>query len=113
MVSLEMTAEEAREEGYGSPAEAKPPKYPWGTSITLVDEAARGAFPAGIPAVDTECTVIAKVYVKGVNSTEREGGEKCLALDLQFTEIEVHPVAEKPSAAQAIYGESGPRQSED
>lgn len=114
MVSLKMTTAEARAEGYGSPADVKPPEYPWGTALTLTDEAVKALFPGGLPKVGQEYDIAGRVCVKATREDERQGGEARLSVELQMTDLDIpNAGTDKPSAATTIYGEAGPRQSQD
>lgn len=107
MVSLKMSAAEAKAEGYGSPAEIKPPKYPYGTCLHLDNEVAKALFPGGMPTVGQACTVTGNAIVSSVSSSEQEGGKARLSIDLQMTDMDLG--GDKPSAAEKLYGKDGPK----
>ena len=113
MVSLKMTPAAAKAEGYGSPEEIKPPEYPWGTRLTINNEAVTALFPKGLPKVGDECAITGKVRVIGVIEEDRQDSPPRLSVDLQVTDLEIPQGEEKPSAASRMYGEDGPRQSKD
>lgn len=108
-VSLKMTPAEAKAEGYGSPAEIKPPEYPWGTVLTLTDEQVKALWPKGLPSTETKLTLDVSAYVKRV-SVDEQGGEKRVSVDLQLTDIATETDADSDlSAADRLYGKDGPR----
>ena len=113
MVSLKMTDAEAKAEGYGSPTEAKPPEYPWGTCITLADEVVKALFPDGLPKVGLELDMTGKVRVKGAREDQREGDKTRLSVELQLTDIEIPNGKTVTPMASRLYGEAGPLQSQD
>lgn len=107
MIPLKMTPAEAKAEGYGSPMEAKPPAYPWGTRLTLTDEVVRKLFPDGLPKVGAMIAIDAFAEVVTVNETKQQEGPDRVSVDLQLTEMDLEQdVEEKPTAAQAIYGKA-------
>lgn len=113
MVSLKMSPEEAKAEGYGAPAEIKAPEYPWGTCLTLTNEVARALFPNGLPDVGTEFAITGNVRVKGKNEDEREGEKVRTSIDLQMTDLEVPNAVPEVTVAERLYGSEGPRQAKD
>lgn len=66
MISLKMTPAEAKAEGL-VPGEPKPPEYPWGTRLDLVDEVVRQLFPDGLPKVGTKIAIDAFAEVASTN----------------------------------------------
>lgn len=103
MVSLKMTPDEAKAEGFGKPEDIKPPEYPWGTSITITNESAKGLFPNGLPDVGTEFAISGTVRVKGKNEDEREGEKVRTSIELQVTDLDVPNTVPKKSAADTMY----------
>lgn len=102
MVSLKMTPAEAKSEGYASPAEMKAPEYPWGTRLTLVDEAAKALFPK-MPVVGSTVAVTGAAIISSVNIVQQEGGDTRVSIELQMTDIDARAVEEKKSAAETLY----------
>lgn len=111
MVSLKMTPAEAKAEGYGAPAEAPAPEYPWGTTLSVIDGTAEALFPA-MPEVGKPVKIAGMAIVTSVNITKREGKDR-FCVELQVTDLEVEAAEAKKGAAESIYGKDGPKKSED
>ena len=115
MVSLKMTKAEAKAEGYGQavPGESKPPEYPWGTCLTLTDEAVRALFPNGLPKVGDKVALDCMGEIRSTNEVKQDGGASRVSVEIQLTDAEIEEDEdEQPSTASRIYG-AGPRNSED
>lgn len=112
MVSLKMSKAEAKAEGYGSPAELKPPEYPWGTRITLVDEVAHALFPK-MPTVGGTVAIEGKAMIASVNIVQQEGGKSRVSIELQLTDLECEDPGEDEGVASKLYGKDGPRKAAD
>lgn len=103
MVSLKMTAKEAKGE-FGNQVASSPspdlPKYPYGTRLTLETEALDklGCEPSDFKVGQT-LTITAKVEVIGTSTRERQGGKDRNEVDLQFTDISLDTKAIKKSKA--------------
>ena len=105
MVSLKMTQAEAKAEGYT--ATPSVPEYPWGTSLTLVDEVAKALFPE-MPQVGGSVSLDAMATVSYVNIVQQQDGKSRVSIELQLTDLEIEePEEDKPSPAQVMYGTKG------
>ena len=101
-----MSPAEAKAEGYAqaAPATPEPPAYPWGTCLTLTDEAVKALFPGGPPAEKAEVMLEVTAYVKSFNRAEQRDGSFRTSIELQCTDIEMEePDEDKPSAAETLY----------
>ena len=102
MVSMQMTADEAKE--YTS-CEAKPgdgPKYPYGLCLYLNDATLK-KLGLELPNVGTELTLTAKVVVISVGMNQQQDGDKEERAEMQITDMELAS-ASGPSAASVLYG---------
>lgn len=91
MKSLKLSAEEAKEQGdvCCAPGDTDDlPKYPWGTSLCLGDEAL-AKVGVGLMPVGTELTIICKAVVTGTSSRERQGREPTQDMDIQITAMDL------------------------
>ena len=75
--------------------------YPYGTSLDLTDEVAKGAGSESLQVGDT-VDVRAKAFVKSKSISERDGSEN-VEMCLQFTEIDVSGASN--DRAKQMYGE--------
>lgn len=105
MVSLEQSAEEAKEDC--SPCEGDAPKYPWGTVLHLDEHALKRLGVKEMPAVGTVVPVTAIAVVTGTSEREHQGG-KHQTLDLQITKMafgeDEAPDTPLRRAAKKLYG---------
>lgn len=105
MVSMKMSAKEAKE--YNS-AEitSDAPEYPYGLCIRLDDDALEKLGITSLPAVGTEMTIMAKVFVKSTSAYNRQGGEDHKDMELQITDMEIegNQAKRNDAAANALYG---------
>jgi hypothetical protein len=98
MVSLKMSKAESAAES----AAGKPPEYPWGTRLTLVDEVAHAIFPE-MPKVGAEMKIVGTAMVASVNIVQQQGGKTRVSVDLQITDIDA--AAAKAKATPNWYGD--------
>lgn len=90
MVSMEMSAEEAKEYATAPGAEAgSGPKYPYGLRLCLDDDALEKLGIHGLPSVGTRLTIAAIVTVTATRSSEDAEGEAENGVDLQITDMEI------------------------
>lgn len=100
-------AESKKEMGYPSPsteAAKDGPRYPWGTSIDLNDEALSKLGITKLPEVGETLAVEARVTVTSVSSSQTIAGEARRSCCLQITELGLGPVPkDKGDAEDALY----------
>jgi hypothetical protein len=87
LISMEMSAEEAKEQT--QPAPADEPRYPWGLNIHLDDDAV-GKLGIGDLKVGSEVTIVAKATVSSCSSYQTQGGEAETSCDLQITDMRIN-----------------------
>jgi len=100
LINMELTAAEAKQET--SIAEADGPKYPWGLSICLDDEALKKLGMDKLPEVGTKMRLVAMVDVSGVSSYSSQNSEGHRTLDLQITDMTLSGGETDP--ASVLYG---------
>lgn len=106
VASLELTKAEAKKEsGPGVSPDAEQPKYPWGTSMYLNDEALAKLGITEMPDVGTTLVIQAVAKVTGTSEREYEGGSH-RTLDIQFVEMgcEEGEEAPEPEEGQTFSG---------
>ena len=102
MVNMKHSREEA--EKYVEPEVGDEPQYPYGLCINLhADELAKLGITS-LPAVGTEMTLMARVFVKSTSAYQSQGGESNTSMDLQITDMELGSANTSSSAAEALYG---------
>lgn len=102
---MALTAAEAKEQ-YGdrcagpNDADSDAPKYPWGLSICLGDEAL-AKLGIGLMPVGTEVMIMAKATVTGTSSRARQNGDNSQDMDMQITALDLAPTQADPMAKAA------------
>lgn len=99
LVSLELTAQEAKAESFEA-KEAERPRYPYGTSLYLDDEALAKLGIKEMPAVGTDLRIMGVAKVTGTSEREYEGGSH-KTLDVQFTQMACEETGDEEDAALA------------
>lgn len=103
MVSMEMTAEERKEQGYDDKEEGE--KYPYGLRISLDDGTLEKLGLTQPPKVGAEFTLTAKVKCTSTRSYQDEEGEPESSAELQITAMEFSAPESSQDAASALYGQ--------
>lgn len=106
MAMISMKQEAEREEMPGE-IEYDEPMYPYGLCLHLSQEQLEKLGITALPAVGTEMTLTAKVFVKGTSAYETQGG-KDMSMDLQITDMELGASDKAPTAersATLLYGD--------
>lgn len=101
LVNMQMSAEEAKEQTNPTPEDA--PKYPWGLSLDLDDDALAKLGITDLPAVGTQMSLQAVVTVTRTGAYQTQGAEMESCLGLQITDMALTPAA-RASTAQRLYG---------
>lgn len=101
---MTLTAEEAKAQ-YGEccapdGGDDDAPKYPWGLSICLGDEAL-AKLGIGLMPVGTEVMIVAKATVTGTSSRQRQSGDNSQDMDMQITALDLSPTQADPMAKAA------------
>lgn len=105
MTDMKMTAAEAKDSYGCMPAEASDaPRYPWGLSITLDNEALKKLGMDDLPKVDGELELTARVTVTAVSANSTQSGEERKSVTLQITKMALEGEVEKASASSMLYG---------
>jgi hypothetical protein len=105
MAMINMKQEAEREEMPGE-VEYDEPMYPYGLCLHLGQDEMEKLNITSLPAVGTEMTITAKVFVKGTSAYETQGG-KDMSMDLQITDMEIGASENAPTAersATLLYG---------
>lgn len=87
MISMKMSANEAKEQTQPVPADA--PEYPYGLSISLDEEAMAKLGITEMPKVGTKLQIRALTVVCGTSQYSTQGGEDESNLSLQITDMEL------------------------
>lgn len=107
MAMINMKQEAEREEMPGE-VEYDEPMYPYGLCLHLGQDEMEKLGITALPAVGSEMTITAKVFVKGTSAYETQGG-KDMSMDLQITDMEITPAqgkADNKERATMLYGGS-------
>lgn len=105
MISMKLTASEAKSETMLGYADDDLPKYPYGLSICLDDDALAKLGITDLPAVGSVMQLTALVEVCSVSQYENQTG-KDNSLNLQITDMELAAGNGEPKAlANRLYGE--------
>jgi hypothetical protein len=82
------------------------PRYPYGLSINLDEDAIAKLDLDELPATDEVMILVARVDVTGTSSNETTGGGKRRSITLQITEMALGPneTGDKPKAQDVLYG---------
>ncbi len=106
MAMISMKQEAEREEMPGE-IEYEEPMYPYGLCLHLTKDEMEKLSITALPAVGSEMTITAKVFVKGTSAYETQGG-KDMSMDLQITDMEIGASDKAPTAernATLLYGD--------
>lgn len=104
MVNMQMSKKEATEQAKPMSA-ADAPRYPYGLSITLDDDALSKLGVDKMPKVGGKMTIEARVTVTACSESDRQGGGKSRRCELQITDLELGGgPAKKGSAEDKMYG---------
>ncbi len=106
MAMINMKKDPEREEMPGE-IEYEEPMYPYGLCLHLGQDEMEKLGITALPAVGSEMTITAKVFVKGTSAYETQGG-KDMSMDLQITDMEITPAqgkADNKQRANALYGD--------
>lgn len=87
MAMINMKRAPEKEEMPGE-IEMDEPQYPYGLCLHLGKEEMDKLGITALPAVGSEMTITAKVFVKGTSAYETQGG-KDMSMDLQITDMEI------------------------
>lgn len=102
MVNMKMSREEAKE--YSEPTAMDAPEYPYGLCLDLDDDALEKLGITSLPAVGTQMTITARVYVKSTSAYNTQGGESESRMSVQITDMEIGAAGTQGNAATALYG---------
>lgn len=102
LVNMKLTPAEAQEADCITSDDGGP-KYPYGLSINLDDEALAKLGITTLPAVGTKMVLQAMVEVTSTSQYERQD-EKEININLQITDMELGAAQAAPSAATVLYG---------
>lgn len=83
------------------------PRYPWGLSLTLDDEALTKLGIDTLPKVGTAQMLIARVEVTRTSSDIGEDKTKRQSVSLQITDCALEPEDQRQSIEDALYGDQG------
>lgn len=87
LISMKITADQAREEARPMSATPFPEMYPWGLSITLDHDTLEKLGLDKLPKIDGTVTIYAKAKVTRREETQTEGGVTRRSLGLQITDL--------------------------
>lgn len=106
LVSMKMTAEEAKEYGGPVTADYQGPEYPYGLSIDLDDGSLEKLGITALPKVGSEMMITAKCVVKSVSANQMQGGDQETRVCLQITDMDVGQTenAQNNDRASKLYG---------
>lgn len=102
MVSMQMSAEEAKEYATGEIKPGDAPKYPYGLCLYLDDDTLAKLGLTEPPAVGSELVLSAKVVVTSMGISQQQDGDKEQRCELQITDMALEAGARK-SAATVLY----------
>ena len=103
MVSMKMSAEEAKEYSGTAPSADDAPEYPCGLCIDLNDDALEKLGIVELPAVGTEMTLVAMVVVTRTGAYQTHGAEREACMGLQITDMELKRQPTR-DLAKSLYG---------
>lgn len=89
LVSMELTAEQAKESTGPIAGDGSAPKYPYGLRISLDSDSLESLGIKSLPAVGTKLLVTAVVEVSSTRETQQQDGTSDKGVDLQITEMEL------------------------
>lgn len=103
--SMQLTAQEAKDEYACAPThDGEGPRYPYGLTLCLGDEALAKLGVSSLPAVGTKILVVAEAYVSGISMRERQGGKRTQDVDIQITALDIQPAPVSADPAQTLFG---------
>lgn len=109
MPNLALTKEEAKDQYGIEPSDDTLPKYPYGLSIYLDDDALKKLGITDLPKVGTSMPATITVTVTGTSQratqSSREGEQMRTCVDLQITDMDI--TMPTKSAADVLYGAKG------
>ena len=82
------------------------PKYPYGLCLSLHEDELEKLGITSLPALGTQMTLTARVYVKSTSAYQSQDGGSNTTMDLQITDMELGAAAGQTDAAAALYGSS-------
>lgn len=110
MVSMAMTAKEAKDEALESaPGGGEQPEYPYGLQISMESEQMDKLGMKDMPMTGDEMTITCKVKCTGCSETDMQGGKPERSVTLQITDMMVDQAAAEPkpidkqATAKALY----------
>lgn len=103
MVSMQLTAAEAKEYSVGGSNEDLP-KYPYGLCLYLDDDSLKKLGMTSTPEVGAAMKLTAKVMVVGVGMDQQQDGDKEQRVSIQITDMELAAAVSGPSTASVLYG---------
>lgn len=89
LVSMELTAEQAKESTGAIAGDGSAPKFPYGLCISLNSDSLESLGVKSLPAVGTKLLVTAVVEVSSTRETQQQDGTSEKSADLQITEMEL------------------------
>lgn len=102
MISMQLSAEEAKEQTSCEPKPGDGPRYPYGLCLYLDDETLAKLGITELPAVGSILTISAQATVTSVGMSQQQDGDKEQRAELQITDMELAPP--RKSAATVLYG---------
>lgn len=109
MANLALTKEEAKDQYGIEPTDESLPKYPYGLSIYLDDDALKKLGMTDLPKVGTSMPATITVMVTGTSQratqSSKDGEQMRTCVDLQITDMDI--TLPTKSAADVLYGAKG------
>ena len=109
MANLALTKEEAKDQYGIEPSDDTLPKYPYGLSIYLDDDALKKLGITDLPKVGTSMPATITVTVTGTSQratqSSKDGEQMRTCVDLQITDMDI--TMPTKSAADVLYGAKG------
>lgn len=107
MKLVDMQMDEAAAEEMAEPTKpGDQPRYPWGLSITLDQDALKKLGLKELPDVDSEFQIEARATVTNVSSSQEVDGDERRSVGLQITAIACAPASAKDTA-DTLYDKKG------
>lgn len=104
LTNMQLSAEEAKSETGCCPStDASGPRYPYGLTVYLDDEALKKLGITVLPDVGTVMNLAATVEVTSNSQRQTQDG-KTVNMDLQITAMDLAPQQAAPTAATVLYG---------
>lgn len=89
LVSMELTAEQAKESTCAIAGDGSAPKYPYGLSLSLNSDSLENLGIKSLPVVGTKLLLTAVVEVSGTHESQQQDGTSEKSVDLQITDMEL------------------------